>query len=1221
MRIKNYWLLTVLAAFILPVTALSQSDTIVAKFILVGDAGELANGHHPVMDGISRLSKTEKKATAIFFLGDNVYPLGLPNENTAAFDSKKKLLDLQWKEGLNAASQIVFIPGNHDWAKGRSYGWQQVRRESDYINGLGDSSIRFLPSDACPGPEEILFGPFVTAVVIDSQWWLQQDGRPGVTSDCDCKTEEEVLLRLKDIVYRNRNKLLLFLSHHPFISDGVHGGYFTFKQHIFPLTDINPSLYIPLPVIGSLYPLIRGGFGNIQDLRHPLYKNMSASIDSILSKHPNCIRIAGHEHGLQFLEKNGQQYIVSGAGSKKTRLKNGPYTKFNAVHTGYATLELWESGKIGLQFEGSEIDSTTKLFTTALPSLKKVQDTAILVQRPVFPDSISIIPASYYNAGSFKQWLLGKNYRTEWTTSIKVPVLDIGKANGGLTPTKRGGGMQSRSLRLEDPSGKEFALRSIEKYPDKTLPEELRQTFIKDAVVDGISASYPYAALSVPPFAMAADVPYLSSRLVYLPDDPLLLQYKNDFGNGLYLFEEREPEGIKKTYSSAKVVEQLEKDNDNSIDQKEVLKARLLDMYLMDFDRHEDQWRWGSRPTRDGKKFYPIPRDRDQAFFTNDGLIPSLISKPWLQPKFQGFRAKAKNINTFNFNARYFDRNFLNEPDAKDWQAAIDRFIPEMTDSVIKLAMQQQPNEIQNQHAVSIASILKARRQWFQQDAMKYYRFLSSTIDVAGSNKRELFDLEWKDDGTINLRVFKINKEGKRSDKQFERTINPSETKEIRLYGLNGDDVFQLHGTGLARTRIRIIGGNGKDSLLTEKKNLPANKVKWYDNSSEGNVKLGEGRYKNMFSKYTAVNEFNRRNFRYNILMPLVSAAYNPDDGIYLGAGIKSIRQGFRKNPFKITQQFLASYAIATGAYNFKYELEAIDLIKIPFTDSKKLDLQLFANFKAPDNIQNFFGFGNETEFPNEGKQTISYYRSRFDLVELAALVRSKPLPSVSLLTGPVFQHYSIDKEKNLGKFITEPASGLNQEDLYDQKTYLGWQIQAIIDNRNNKHIPSRGIYWNSLVRWVNGQSSKAYSFAQYKTDLSFYTSFNSRANFVIAVRIGAGANSGRYEFFQAQNLGGTENLRGFRKFRFAGDRMVFNNIDLRIRLGEIKGYILPATTGIILFHDIGRVWIPEENSGRWHNGYGAGIWLAPAGRIVVTGFYAYSKDGGLPTVSLGFQF
>ncbi len=156
-------------------------------------------------------------------------------------------------------------------------------------------------------------------------------------------------------------------------------------------------------------------------------------------------------------------------------------------------------GKIELQFEGSKTDSTTKLYTTLLPPMKKVPDTAMLVQRPVFPDSVSIIPAPYYKAGSFKQWLLGKNYRTEWTTSIKVPVLDIGKANGGLTPTKRGGGMQSRSLRLEDASGKEFALRSIEKYPDKTLPEELRQTFIKDAVVDGISASYPYAALSVPP--------------------------------------------------------------------------------------------------------------------------------------------------------------------------------------------------------------------------------------------------------------------------------------------------------------------------------------------------------------------------------------------------------------------------------------------------------------------------------------------------------------------------------------------------------------------------------------------------------------------------------------------------------------------------------------------------------------------------------------------------
>jgi hypothetical protein len=89
-----------------------------------------------------------------------------------------------------------------------------------------------------------------------------------------------------------------------------------------------------------------------------------------------------------------------------------------------------------------------------------------------------------------------------------VKVFDIGKEMGGLKPVQRGGGFQSKSLRLEDANGKQYVLRSIEEYPDKVLPDEFRQTFVKDVIVDGISASYPYAALSVPPLAVAADVPH-----------------------------------------------------------------------------------------------------------------------------------------------------------------------------------------------------------------------------------------------------------------------------------------------------------------------------------------------------------------------------------------------------------------------------------------------------------------------------------------------------------------------------------------------------------------------------------------------------------------------------------------------------------------------------------------------------------------------------------------
>ncbi|RYG50972.1 MAG: hypothetical protein EOO01_09505, partial [Chitinophagaceae bacterium] len=674
-----------------------QQDSVVQRLIMIGDAGQLKNGRSPEIELVARLYSLSDSNTAVVYLGDNIYPVGLPEPGTANYESKKKILDLQIDLLNGKAAKGIMIPGNHDWMKGGRHGLDQLGYQESHVKNRQLSNMMFMPESGCPGPVEIPLSASVVMIVVDSQWWLQRENRPGETSDCECKTEDEVVIQLKDMLYRNRNKLVLYAAHHPFKSYGEHGGYFTWKQHLFPLTEIRDNLYIPLPVLGSIYALGRGGFGNIQDLKNPEYKDYTRRIDEILSGHPYCIRIAGHEHALQFIEENGQQYIVSGAGSKSTQVRKGPGTVFADEGTGFGVLELLKSGEIILKFFSSTSTKpeqpifARKLrgFTTSVAAAEEDKVTT-------FPDSMEMAPAPYYKAGSFKKWLLGSNYREEWIAPLKARTFNIRKEKGGLIPVKRGGGFQSKSLRLEDANGNQYVLRSIEKFPDRTLPEEFRQTFVKEAVVDGVSASYPYAALSVPRLATALGIPHANPEIVYVPDDPALLQYRSDFKNGLYLFEEREPSDIKKTYSSTDVFEKLQEDNDNRINQEAVLKARILDMFIMDFDRHEDQWRWGNSEAKKSqeKLFFPIPRDRDQPFFINNGVIPRSISQPWILPKFQGFRANARNIKTFNFNARYFDRSFLNELSEETWRNAIDSFLPLMTDNLIDSALAAQPVEI-----------------------------------------------------------------------------------------------------------------------------------------------------------------------------------------------------------------------------------------------------------------------------------------------------------------------------------------------------------------------------------------------------------------------------------------------------------------------------------------------------------------------------------------------
>src|SRR6185503_4687278 len=162
----------------------------------------------------------------------------------------------------------------------------------------------------------------------------------------------------------------------------------------------------------------------------------------------------------------------------------------------------------------------------------------------VFPATIKVAANPNLKGNGIKKSLIGKNYRDEWITPVEVPVLRLKEAYGGLKPTKQGGGKQTKSLRVENSAGKEWALRSVEKFPEKAVPDALRQTVAQKLLEDGISASYPYGILSMPKLSEAANVLYLKDSLVYLPDDPALGEFREKFKNTLVLMEEKDPSGF-----------------------------------------------------------------------------------------------------------------------------------------------------------------------------------------------------------------------------------------------------------------------------------------------------------------------------------------------------------------------------------------------------------------------------------------------------------------------------------------------------------------------------------------------------------------------------------------------------------------------------------------------------------------------------------------------------
>jgi hypothetical protein len=590
-------------------------------------------------------------------------------------------------------------------------------------------------------------------------------------------------------------------------------------------------------------------------------------------------------------------------------------------------------------------------------------------------------------------------------------------------------------------------------------------------------------------------------------------------------------------------------------------------------------------------------------------VIPGIVKASWIVPQLEGFKPKAKNINRFNFAARNFDRFFLTELNEQDWKKEVDEFIPKMTDEVIERAINEQPKEIRSISGDKIIKILKERRKYLAADVMQYYRFLSEIVSVSGSDKKELFDITRTDDGSVSVQVYKITKEGQQSTKMYDRTFDPAVTKEIRLYSFGGEDKFLIKGNN-DKIKVRMIGGDGKD-IFENTGSGGGNIV--YDMKKENNKLTGD--LKNKMANDTIVNSYNRLDYKYNQTIPMVLANYNSDDGVILGFSVKFINQGFRKTPYKNMHEIGFAHAISSKAFDFRYAAEYYSVF------GKKTDLLTYIDIKAP-NSTNFFGYGDNSIYDKTKPGEFKYYRARYNTGDLAVLLRKRFSEKVMFTFGPAYQYYSMDSTDNVGRNIVTTIPGVNKTTLFAKQSYLGGRYSFIVDTRNNKVVPTKGIYMRLTGRHLRGLNDISYDhLTQFNGDFTFHLTIIPKT-LILVDRVGGGHNFGDFEFYQAQYLGGEDNLRGYRKYRFAGRSKVFNNTELRWRMATFRTYLFPAYFGLFAFYDTGKIWLDDSDSSNgWLSGYGGGVWIAPLSRLVLSVSYTASKEDKLPIVSLGWKF
>ncbi len=1195
------------------------SSEIEHTFFLIGDAGN-ASEEEPLasLTHLQRRLKEAEENSTLLFLGDNVYPDGMPKKDEEDRKQAEYRLDAQIEMANNFKGNTFFMPGNHDWYHD---GVEGLERQEKYITErLGKNA--FLPGDGC-SLKKVEIGEDIVMLVIDSEWYLTNwDHHPTMNDHCSIiKNRSKFFEELRSLIKKNAEKITLIAVHHPMMSNGPHGGQFSLEQQLFPL-----DKKIPLPVIGSVVNLVRKTGGvSPQDLQNKRYNEFRQRLMTLAQESEHIIFVSGHEHNLQYLVEDGKPQIISGAGSKRNPARAAGIGQFSYGGLGYAELIVYKDGSSRVKFYATEQDKEELVFETEVLKTQEKYDYAYL-ESTTFPKEVktSISTQEETDKSGLYKAFLGKHYRELFSKEITAPTVDLDTLYGGLTPVRRGGGNQSRSLRLVDKDGKEYVMRALKKsatqylqavlFKDNYIKGELENTTASNVLQDAFTSAYPYAPFTIPTLSKAVDLYHTNPILYYVPKQKALKHYNEDYGDELYMIEERAADGredvasfgnASKIISTDDLLKRLRKDEKYAVDEKKYIRARLFDMLIGDWDRHEDQWRWAEQEQEDGTHQYiPIPRDRDQAFSKYDGILLGISRKLLpISSLLQVYDEDLKNPKWINVEPYPLDVALLDHLELDDWLQEAQYLQEHLTQTTFEDAFQNVPKEMDQETIQDIQHKFLERKKKLQDIAKAYFKIVSKYAIVKGTDKDDIFDIERKPNGQTEIHVYR-NKDGKRSDEIHHRIYTKNDTKEIWIYGLDDDDRFEVKGDGDHLIKIRLIGGQNHDEYVIENNK----KVKVYDFKSQKNTITSDKRVaQRLKSDYeTNLYDYKKPQYNNNRFIPVIGA--NPDDGFRIGVQDIYTINGFERNPFTQQHTFSAQYYFETGGFDIGYQFEQANVVG-------NWNFVLDTHYTSPNYSINYFGFGNETLY-DEDTVDDDYNRVKISAlyVKPALKWRGQTGGSFEVITG--YETYKVDQTED--RYIAE----VMPEEVFERDQFVGIEARYTFENYDRESLPTLGMKFQLEGSWKQNLENSN-NFGVIRPEISFDYKIVPSGNLVLATKLEGRILLGDdYEFYQASSIGANHGLRGFRNQRFTGKHSFYQSSDLRWTIASSRTSVIPINWGIIGGFDYGRVWAEEiEDSDKWHNTYGGGLFLNAA--KVMTGRLTYfqSEDGGRLAFGLGFGF
>jgi len=788
-------------------------------------------------------------------------------------------------------------------------------------------------------------------------------------------------------------------------------------------------------------------------------------------------------------------------------------------------------------------------------------------------ESVTVVAGKQFARGKAYRWMFGDNYRDLWTTPIRVPVLDI-KAKG-LHPTKEGGGNQTKNVRLEDENGLEYVFRLTEKSVN-TAPEEIRGTPVATVVDDEVSAQHPAGAVMSAPIVEAVGILHPTPHLMVMADDSALGKFRKDFGGKLGMLEEypnvpKDKDGFggaSKIIDSEELKKLLDTDAEEHVDAQGFLAARLVDFVLNDNDRHGGNWKWARIKGASKDQWEPIARDRDHAFLSFDGVVMNVAQ--FFSPvvvKFNG----SPNVPGLT-QPRGFDARMLVGLQKPAFDSVAKAVQARITDSVINVAVHTMPAEYQAT-APQLAAILKQRRAAIPKAADQFYHMLAERVAIHATDSADHASIVRRSDGFVDVR---LDSKGK---KYFERRFNPSETVELLVYLHGGNDTAVVTGAADKSILVRVIGGNGTNTLIDSSMvGGHAHPTRLYNQGTVSGISYG------------ADTAYDRRPWEQmgdtlvphlpddgGALSPIVGLSEHRNIGITPRLGFKKYSYGFSQRPY--ASMFGVDAEYATEFHAGRVSVEADHRL-----ESSPLHFAAFGRMSDFESVA-YHGLGNDTP----ELESSQYYEVRQRQWLFRPSAGWAVGQSLDFSLGPVIQHSSTDSLPNRFLSAARPY-GFGSFNEAGLRAGARYEVQSSPEKDEAEHTHHR-ILIDAAGQYFPSMMDVRAPFETADLTLAASTTLPVATHPLLVARAGGRKVFGDAPFFEAATIGGEGTMRYMDTERYAGDASFYATTELRLPLARFK-LLMPLRAGILGLAEAGRVYVDGNSPGGWHSRAGGGVWL-----------------------------